>query len=191
MWARTLRTVLMALGWVGVAAFIGISVSFALPASMYEPGGLRGVGFGIMLSLFYAAGSVPYLIANVVYAIRRATSLRGHGYSVSRLSSAFLVAAPILVAISVAPGVALLWWHLRGPRHPSPRRSWSRPPIGDPVMPDYLGQVIEARASQPGNAALGSELPPISAFRTLIEEGALSEISAAVHSYTGTRPPSI
>ena len=110
-WARTFRTVLMAFGGLGVAALIGISVSFALPASMYEPGGLRGIGFGIMLSLFYAVGSIPYLIANVVYAARWAASLRGHGYSVSRLSSAFLVAAPILVAISVARGVAMLWWH--------------------------------------------------------------------------------
>lgn len=110
-WARTFRNVLMVLGGVGVAALIGIYVGFALPASMYEPGGLRGVGFGIMLSLFYAVGSIPYLIANVVYAIRWATSLRGHGYSVSLLSSAFLVAAPILVSLSVASGVALLWWH--------------------------------------------------------------------------------
>ena len=110
-WARTFRTVLMVLGGVAVAAFMAITVSFALPANMYEPGGLRGVGFGIMLSLFYAVGSIPYLIANVVYAIRWATSLRGHGYSVSLLSSAFLVAAPILVSLSVARGVVLLWWH--------------------------------------------------------------------------------
>lgn len=110
-WARTFRTVLMALGGLGVVALLGISISFALPASMYEPGGLRGVGFGIMLSLFYAVGSIPYMIANVVYAIRWAISLRGHGYSASRLSSAFLVAAPILVAMSVARGVALLLWH--------------------------------------------------------------------------------
>ena len=110
-WAKTFRTVLMVLGGLGVAALIGISVSFALPASMYEPGGLRGVGFGIMLSLFYAVGSIPYLIANVVYAIRWATTLRGHGYRVSRLSSAFLVAVPVLVAVSVARGVAMLWWH--------------------------------------------------------------------------------
>ncbi|MDN4645502.1 hypothetical protein [Arthrobacter sp. PsM3] len=109
-WAKTYRTVLLVLGGIGVAALIGITVSFALPASMYEPGGLRGVGFGIMLSLFYAVGSIPYLIANVVYAIRWATSLRGHGYSVSRLSSAFLVAAPALVTISMVRGIALLWW---------------------------------------------------------------------------------
>ncbi|MCB5291896.1 hypothetical protein BJQ90_01327 [Arthrobacter sp. SO3] len=72
---------------------------------------LRGVGFGIMLSFFYAVGSIPYFIANVVYAIRWATSLRGHGYSVARLSSAFLVAASILVATRTARGVARLWWH--------------------------------------------------------------------------------
>lgn len=110
-WAKTYRTVLMVLGGIGVAALMGIIVSFSLPASMYEPGGLHGVGFGIMLSLFYAVGSIPYLIANVIYAVRWATSLRGHGYSASGLSSAFLVAAPILVALSVVRGVAMLWWH--------------------------------------------------------------------------------
>lgn len=111
MWAGTFRTVLMALGGLGAVALIGISVSFALPASMYQPGGLRGVGFGIMFSLFYAVGSIPYMIANVVYAVRWATSLRGHSYRTSRLSSAFLLAAPILVAMSDAYGVALLLRH--------------------------------------------------------------------------------
>lgn len=110
-WARTYRLVLMVLGGAGLAALLGIIVSFSLPADMYEPGGLRGIGFGIMLSLFYAVGSIPYLIANVVYAVRWATSLRGRGYSPSGLSSAFLVAAPILIAVSVARGVAMLWWH--------------------------------------------------------------------------------
>ena len=110
-WARTYRIVLMILGGIAMAALLVIAVSFSLPASMYEPGGLRGVGFGIMLSLFYAVGSIPYLIANVVYAVRWATSLRGRGYSASGLSSAFLVAAPVLVAISVVRGVAMLWWH--------------------------------------------------------------------------------
>jgi hypothetical protein len=109
-WARTYRGVLMVLGGLAVATLTGIVVSFALPSSMYEPGGLRGVGFGIMLSLFYAAGSIPYLIANVVYAVRWATSLRGRGHSVSRLGSVFLVTAPLLVAASVVRGVALLWW---------------------------------------------------------------------------------
>lgn len=110
-WARTYRTVLMALGGISVLAFIAITVCSALPANMYEPDGLRAVGVAIMLSLFYAAGSIPYLIANIVYAIRWATSLRGHGYRVSGLGSTFLVAAPILVAINIIRGAALLWWH--------------------------------------------------------------------------------
>lgn len=109
-WAKTYRTVLMVSGGVGLVTLAAIVVSFSLPASMYEPGGLRGVGFGIMASLFYAVGSLPYLIANAVYSIRWASSLRGRGYSVSGLSSAFLVTAPVLVAASILRGIAMLWW---------------------------------------------------------------------------------
>jgi hypothetical protein len=99
----------MILGAISLLALIVITVSFSLPADMYEPGGLRAAGLGILLSLLYAVGSVPYLIANVVYAIRWAVSLRGQGYRVSGLSSAFLVAAPVLVAASIIHGAVFLW----------------------------------------------------------------------------------
>lgn len=110
-WARVYRTVLMALGGVYMLALIVITISFSLPADMYESGGLRAAGLGILLSLLYAVGSGPYLIANIVYAIRWAVSLRGRGYRASGISSAFLVGAPILVALSVLRCAALLWWH--------------------------------------------------------------------------------
>ena len=109
-WAKTYRTVLMVIGGVGLVALAAIVVSFSLPANMDDPAGLRGVDFGIMTSLFYAAGSIPYLIANGVYAICWASSLRGRGYSVSGLSSVFLVTVPVLVAASILRGIAMLWW---------------------------------------------------------------------------------
>jgi hypothetical protein len=108
-WARVYRTVLMVLGGIAMVALLVIAVSFSLPASMYEPGGLRAAGLGILLSLLYAVGSIPYLIANLVYAIRWATSLRGRGYAASGLSSAFLVGAPIVVAASIITSTFFLW----------------------------------------------------------------------------------
>lgn len=108
-WAKTYRIVLMVLGGIAMLALLVIAVCFSLPADMYEPGGLRAAGLGILLSLLYAVGSIPYLIANLVYAIRWATSLRGRGYAASGLSSAFLVAAPIVVAASIIHGAAFLW----------------------------------------------------------------------------------
>jgi len=110
-WARVYRAVLMAIGGIFLLALIVITISFSLPVDMYDRGKLQALDVGIMLSLFYGAGSIPYLIANIVYAIRWAVSLRGRGYRATGISSVFLVAAPILVALTVLRGVALLWWH--------------------------------------------------------------------------------
>lgn len=110
-WARFYRIVLMVFGGLAMLALLVITICFSLPASMYEPGGLRAVGLGILLSLPYAVVSIPYLIANLVYAIRWATTLRGRGHSASGLSSSFLVVAPIVVAASIIHGAVILWWH--------------------------------------------------------------------------------
>jgi hypothetical protein len=108
-WAKTYRIVLMVFGGFAMLALLVITICFSLPASMYEPGGLRAAGLGILLSLLYAVGSIPYLIANLVYTIRWATSLRGRGYAASGLSSTFLVAAPIVVAASIITSAFFLW----------------------------------------------------------------------------------
>lgn len=108
-WARTYRIVLMVLGGIAMLALLVITICFSQPADMYEPGGLRAAGLGIMLSLVYAIGSIPYLIANLVYAVRWATSLRGRGYRASGLGSSFLVGAPIAVAVSIIHAAVFLW----------------------------------------------------------------------------------
>lgn len=70
----------------------------------------------LLVDVLFALAAIPYLIASAVYGVRWAVSLRGRGYTVSGLSSFFLVAAPAIVTVAIGLGAAkamIPWstWH--------------------------------------------------------------------------------
>lgn len=79
----------------------GYAISFSDSASMTS-----GAILMLIVDVLFALAAIPYLIANAMYGVRWAVSLRGHGYSVNGFSSFFLVTAPVVVTVVIGLGVA-------------------------------------------------------------------------------------